>query len=88
MTEAKHDAEFLAGDGKDKVGMAVRDDPLDRAFTRTDAEPAALDDGLTAHVDLERIAFAGHEAVDAARHMRKDRVGGESRRRRRPRRAR
>ena len=30
-----------------------------------------------AHVDLERIALAGQEAVDAAGDVREDRVGGE-----------
>ena len=42
-----------------------------------DAEPAAVHDRLAAHVDLERVALAGQEAVDAAGDMREDRVGGE-----------
>ena len=32
---------------------------------------------LAAHVDLERVALAGQEAVDAAGDVREDRIGGE-----------
>ena len=77
MSEAEHDAEFLAGDREDEVGMAVGDDPLDRALARPDAEPAAVDDRVAAHVDLERVALAGQEAVDAAGDVREDGIGGE-----------
>ena len=63
--------------------MAVGDDPLDRALARADAEPAAIDQRLAAHVDLERVALAGQEAVDAAGDVREHRIGAEQRRRRR-----
>ena len=41
MTQAEHDAELLAGDREDEVGMAVGQEPLDGALARPDAEPAA-----------------------------------------------
>ncbi len=86
--EAHDQPELLAGDREDEVGMAVGDDPLDRALARADAEPAAVDQRLAAHVDLERIAFAGQEVVDAAGDVREHRIGGKQRRRRRRRQAR
>ncbi len=70
-------AELLAGDGEDEVGVAVRDKALDGALARPDAQPAAVDDGLAAHVDLEGVALAGEEAVDAAGDMREDGVGAD-----------
>ena len=88
ISEAQHDAELLAGDREDEVGVAVGDDALDGALARPDAEPAAMDQRLAAHVDLERVALAGQEAVDAAGDVREHRIGGERRRRRRRRRAR
>ena len=39
--EAEDDAEFLGADREDEVGMAVRQDALDRALARAAAEPAA-----------------------------------------------
>ena len=39
--QAEHDAEFLAGDREDEIGMAVGQDALHRAFARPAAEPAA-----------------------------------------------
>ncbi len=69
---AEDDAEFLGRDREDEVGMRVRDDALDDAFARPLAEPVAANDRLARGVDLERVALAGHELVDTARHVRED----------------
>ena len=47
------------------------------ALARPEAEPVAVDHRLAAHVDLERIALAGQEAVDAAGDVREHRVGAD-----------
>ena len=39
--DAEQDAEFLARDGEDEVGMGVGQDALHRALARAPAEPAA-----------------------------------------------
>ena len=44
--EAEHDAELLRRDREDEVGMAVRQDALDRALARPEAEPAAAHEGF------------------------------------------
>ena len=59
QNEAEHDAEFLAGDGKDEVGVAFGQDALDGAFARPAAEPAAADEGFGRDVDVEGVARAG-----------------------------
>jgi hypothetical protein len=64
--QAQDDAELLAGDGEDEVGMAVGMTRLTVPSPGPDAEPAAIDNGVAAHVDLEGVALAGHEAVDAS----------------------
>jgi hypothetical protein len=55
--------------------VAVGQDALDRALARALAEPAAAHQRLAPHVDLEGVALAGQEAVDAAGHVREGRIG-------------
>ena len=79
--QADDQAEFLAGDGEDEVGMGVRQDVLDAALARAAAEQAAIAEGLQRRrrPDSCRRCVGMQEALHAAVHMREER-----RRRRQP----
>ena len=74
---AEEDAEFLGRHREYKVGMTVGQDALDDTLARSSAEPVAARDRVMRRIDLERVALAGQELVDAAGNVRKDNVGEE-----------
>ncbi len=57
--QADDQAELLAGDREDEVGMGVGQHHLDRAFAGAAAEQAAVLEGLERAVDLVGVAGAG-----------------------------
>ena len=76
QNQAQHDAEFLGADREHEIGMAVRQDALDRALARAAAEPAAAHERFQRHVDLEGVARGRiEEALDAARDVRNGDIG-------------
>ena len=64
-TSSSDDAELLAGDGEDEVGVGVGQDALQRALARPLAEPAARHEAVHRGIDLERIAWVRRRPVDA-----------------------
>src|SRR5436305_7210147 len=64
QNHAGYDAEFLAGDRENEIGMAVGKDALQRAFARSFAEPAAADETFKRGIDLKRV---GHAAAGRLR---------------------
>src|SRR5579864_414130 len=64
--EADDEAELLAGDGEDKIGMGVGQVFLDRSFARSASPKSAVAEGFHRAVDLVAVAARGiEEAVDA-----------------------
>ena len=51
-------AEFLAGDGENEIGMGVGQDSFQDALARPLAEPAAGNEAVERRVDLERVGDA------------------------------
>ena len=54
--QAEHDAELLGRDREHEVGMAFRQDALDRALARAAPEPAAALEGFERLIDVEGVA--------------------------------
>src|SRR5579885_1048376 len=76
--EARDEPELFAGDGKDEIGMRVRKRFLDRTLARPLAPEAAIHEGFDRAVDLIAVARGGiEETVDAARHMRQEKIGAD-----------
>ena len=68
--QAEQQAELLAGDGEDEVGVRVRQHLLDRAFARAAAEQPAAVKGLERPLDLIAVAARRiEELVDALAHV-------------------
>ncbi len=82
--QAEHDAELLGRDREHEVGVALRQDALDRALARPAAEPAAAHEGFDRLIDVEGVARGRiEEALDAPRDVRDREIGaGEADRRR------
>ena len=74
--QAERDAEFLRRHREHEVGVALRQQPLDRALARAAAEPAAAHEAFGGDVDIEGVAGGRiEEALDAARHVRHRVIG-------------
>ena len=54
--QAERDAEFLRRHREHEVGVALRQQPLDRALARAAAEPAAAHEAFGGDVDVEGVA--------------------------------
>ena len=75
--QTERDAEFLRRHREHEVGMALGQQPLDRALARTAAEPAAAHEAFSRDVDVESVAGRRiEEFLDAGRHMRHREIGG------------
>ncbi len=59
--DASDDTELLAGHRENEIGMAIRQDPFQRALARPLAEPTPGNETLQRGIDLERVA--GRHAV-------------------------
>ena len=57
-------AEFLAGDGENEIGVGVGQDALERALARPLAEPAAGNEAVERRIDLERVGDAAASGRD------------------------
>ena len=65
--ETQHDAEFLRRHREHEIGVALRQEPLDRALAGTAAQPAAAHEAFDRDVDLEGVAGRRiEEFLDAA----------------------
>ena len=56
ITKTDNETEFFAGNRKDKVGMRVREDVLDRALAGALAPQPAIGEGLDRTFDLIGVA--------------------------------
>ena len=79
---AEDEAEFLAGDGEDEVGMRFGDAVLDRAGARADAGQAAMREGLQRQAGLVAGVGRVEELIDAVMDMRKQKIGQTAEQRR------
>src|SRR5207237_3564345 len=76
--DAGHEAELLAGDGEDEIGMGVGQELLDRAFAWASAPQPAIHESLDRAVDLIAVAARRIEkAVDAAGDVRQEGIGAD-----------
>src|SRR5579883_2672488 len=76
--ERRRQAQLLAGNGEDEIGMRVGQRQLHRSLSRPGAGEPAMDEGVERAVHLVGVAGGWiEESIDAARDVREDEISAD-----------